>query len=182
MRTMLPAVVLIGLPGCGKTSVGLLLAGRLGLPFRDTDSDIERLTGQSVSRIFEERGEPHFRAWEREAVRAALAEHRGVLALGGGAILDPRSRTLLRGGPVVHLEADPGEIAGRLTGDATRPLLAAGRSAALRELARTRGPLYRGTARFSVPTRGRSVAQVAAAVELRLALGAAPSGHAARRQ
>jgi shikimate kinase len=167
---MLPAVILIGLPGCGKTSVGRALAQRRRLPFRDTDAVIERLTGRTVPQILAERGEPCFRALEREAVRAALAEHEGVLALGGAAVLDPESRSLLRGGPVVHLDADPAELAHRLAGAPTRPLLTAGHHAELRELARTRGPLYRESARFGVPTRGRSITQVTVAVELRLAL------------
>ena len=81
-----PRLVLIGPMGAGKTTVGRLLAERWGVGFRDTDDDVEQAAGQSVSDIFVESGEAHFRALERAAVSRALADHPGVLALGGGAL------------------------------------------------------------------------------------------------
>ena len=76
---MSPRVILVGAPGCGKTTVGLLLADRLGVTFRDTDADVEALTGKAISELFVERGEEYFRDLESEAVRAAISSHDGVL-------------------------------------------------------------------------------------------------------
>ena len=92
-----PAVVLVGPSGAGKTTIGGLLAERLGVEFRDTDADIVQRAGKPISEIFVDDGEPAFRALERAAVAAALAEHPGVLALGGGAVLAAESQELLRG-------------------------------------------------------------------------------------
>ena len=85
-----PVVVLVGPPGSGKSTVGAALAERLELPLRDTDQDIETLSGTTIPDLFVERGEDYFRELESEAVRAALDSHHGVLALGGGAVLRPR--------------------------------------------------------------------------------------------
>ena len=101
-----PVLVLVGPPGAGKTTVGRLLARRLGVSFRDTDADVEAAAGQSVSDIFIGSGEPRFRALERAAVKAALAEHTGVLAVGGGAVLDEGTRAELRRGLVRERECE----------------------------------------------------------------------------
>jgi shikimate kinase len=84
-----PLLVLVGPPASGKTTVGTALAALLGVEFRDTDADIEDVAGTTVADLFVQYGEPHFRALEEQAVSRALAEHDGVLALGGGAVLDP---------------------------------------------------------------------------------------------
>src|SRR5690606_34046622 len=97
-------VVLIGPPGAGKTTVGRILADRLGVPFRDTDADVEAVAGKPVSDIFIEDGEARFRELEAEAVRQALATHDGVLSLGGGAILHEPTQRLLEDHRVVYLE------------------------------------------------------------------------------
>ena len=89
--------------GAGKTTVGALLAEAWGVEVRDTDADIEALEGRSISDIFVDSGEAHFRDLERKAVAEALATHDGVLALGGGAVLDPATRELLAGHTVVFL-------------------------------------------------------------------------------
>ncbi|NED79564.1 shikimate kinase, partial [Streptomyces sp. SID11233] len=119
-----------------------LVAERLGLVYRDTDDDIVAAEGREISDIFVDEGEEHFRALEREAVRTALAEHEGVLALGGGAVLDAGTRALLRGHPVVFLTMDIDEAV-RRTGLATaRPLLAVNPRRTWRELMEARRPLY----------------------------------------
>ena len=100
----MPLVVLVGVPGSGKTTVGNLLAQRLGVGFRDTDHDVELTEGKPVPDIFVDSGEPHFRALEREAVARALREHDGVLALGGGAVLDAGTRAQLVEHPTVWLQ------------------------------------------------------------------------------
>ncbi len=98
-----PVVVLVGVPGAGKSTVGRALAERLGVGFRDTDADVESSTGRAIADIFVQSGEPEFRRLEAAAVATALREHAGVLALGGGAVMDPGTRGLLAGGPVVWL-------------------------------------------------------------------------------
>ncbi len=86
-----PAAILIGPPGAGKTTVGALLADRLGVAYLDTDASVEAVAGKPVADIFVEDGEPAFRKLEHEAVAAALGGHDGVVGLGGGAVLDERT-------------------------------------------------------------------------------------------
>src|SRR3954447_26250031 len=100
----MPKAVVIGPPGSGKTTVGKALAVRLATSFRDTDEDVEAVAGKPVGEIFVDDGEERFRELEREAVRLALAEHEGVLAVGGGAVLAAETRELLAGHTVVYLE------------------------------------------------------------------------------
>jgi shikimate kinase len=163
-RTSTPAVVLVGPPGSGKTSVGQVLAERLGVSFRDTDADVEAVAGKPVPEIFYDDGEAVFRDLERQAVAAALAGHDGVLALGGGAVLAAETRQLLAGHPVVFLDVDPAEAARRVGLARDRPLLAVNPRARLRVLMAERRPLYEEVAAATVPTGGRSVAEVADAV------------------
>jgi shikimate kinase/3-dehydroquinate synthase len=165
-----PPVVLVGPPGSGKTSVGQVLAERLGVTFRDTDADVEAVAGKAVPEIFYDDGEPAFRALERDAVVAALAGHDGVLALGGGAVLAAETRQLLAGHPVMFLDVDPAEAARRVGLARDRPLLAVNPRTRLRVLMAERRPLYEAVAAATVPTGGRSVAEVADAVLV--ALGA----------
>ncbi|MBQ0984161.1 shikimate kinase [Streptomyces sp. F63] len=159
-----PAVVLIGPPGSGKSTVGALLAERLGTGYRDTDSDIERIAGKPIPEIFFEDGEPHFRALERRAVREAVAEHPGVLSLGGGAVMDEETRSLLTGLPVVFLDVGLADAVKRVGLDAPRPLLAVNPRRQWRALMEQRRPLYTETARAVVATDGRSPEDVAEAV------------------
>ncbi|WP_030459153.1 shikimate kinase [Kitasatospora sp. NRRL B-11411] len=159
-----PAVVLVGPPGSGKSTVGRVLAERLGLPFRDTDADIERTAGKPIPEIFVDEGEPHFRQLEREAVRAAVTGFPGVLALGGGAVMAEETRALLAPLPVVFLEVALGDAVKRVGLDAPRPLLAVNPRARWRELMEARRPLYLEVATAVADTEGRTPEQVADAV------------------
>ncbi|WP_010470454.1 MULTISPECIES: shikimate kinase [Streptomyces] len=159
-----PLVVLVGPMGSGKSTVGALLAERLGVPYRDTDADIVAAEGREISDIFVEDGEPRFRELERAAVRAALAEHTGVLALGGGAVLDDGTRALLAGLPVAYLSMDVEEAVRRVGLGAARPLLAVNPRRRWRELMDARRHLYTEVARVVVATDGRTPDEVADAV------------------
>jgi shikimate kinase len=153
----------------GKSTVGRLLAERLGVAYRDTDDDIVAEQGRTIAEIFVDEGEPAFRAIEARAVARALAGHDGVLALGGGAVLDARTRELLAGLPVVFLDADAGEAVRRIGQDPGRPLLAGDPHRRWRALAAARRPLYAEVARAVVDTGGRTPEGVAEAVLAALA-------------
>jgi shikimate kinase len=159
-----PVVVLVGPPGAGKSTVGALLAERLGMAYRDTDIDIEHIAGKPIPEIFFEDGEPHFRELERQAVRAAVAEHGGILSLGGGAVMDEGTRTLLAGLPVVFLDVQVADAVQRVGLDAPRPLLAVNPRQRWRELMEQRRPLYTEVARAVVGTDSRTPEAVAEAV------------------
>ena len=156
-----PLLVLVGAPGAGKSTVGRLVAQRLGIAFRDTDADVERTAGKPIAEIFYDEGENRFRELERAAVAAALAEHPGVLSLGGGAVLAAETRQLLRGHEVVLLEVGLSAAAQRVGLSRDRPVLALNPRAQLRALLEQRLPLYREVAARSVPTDGRTPDQVA---------------------
>ncbi|MFD3540723.1 shikimate kinase [Streptomyces sp. NPDC058662] len=159
-----PLVVLVGPMGSGKSTVGALLAERLGVGYRDTDADIVAAEGRAISDLFVDEGEPYFRALERRAVAAALAEHPGVLALGGGAVLDEGTRALLAGRPVAYLSMDVEEAVRRVGLGAARPLLAVNPRRQWRELMDARRPLYTEVARVVVATDDRTPEEVAQAV------------------
>ncbi|MEV7569805.1 shikimate kinase [Streptomyces tanashiensis] len=159
-----PLVVLVGPMGSGKSTVGALLAERLGAAYRDTDADIVAAEGREISDIFVEDGEDHFRALERAAVAAAVAEHEGVLALGGGAILDAGTRALLAGLPVAYLSMDVEEAVRRVGLNTARPLLAVNPRRQWRELMDARRHLYTEVARVVVTTDERTPEEVAQAV------------------
>ncbi|MFG3554728.1 shikimate kinase [Micromonospora sp. NPDC047557] len=161
---MAPVVVLVGVPGCGKTTVGQALAAALGVEFRDTDADIERLAGKSIPEIFIDEGEDHFRALERAAVAAALAAGTGVLALGGGAVLAEETRAALVGHRVVHLSVELPDAVKRVGLGAGRPLLAINPRATLKHLMDQRRPLYAEVATETVITDGRTPAAVVAEI------------------
>jgi shikimate kinase len=157
-----PAVVVVGPPGAGKTTVGELLAEALGVPFRDVDADIEAIAGKPIPEIFVDDGEEHFRKLERAAVAAALADFDGVLALGGGAILASETRAALRGHRVVYLSVELADAIARVGLGAGRPLLAINPRATMRYLLDQRRPLYEEVATVTVKTDGRTPEDVAA--------------------
>ncbi|GAA3397713.1 shikimate kinase [Streptomyces roseoviridis] len=159
-----PLVVLVGPMGSGKSTVGALLAERLGAAYRDTDADIVAAEGREIADIFVEDGEDHFRALEREAVRTAVTEHEGVLALGGGAVLDEGTRALLRGLPVAYLSMDVEAAVRRVGLGAARPLLAVNPRRQWRELMDARRHLYEEVARAVVATDERTPEEVADAI------------------
>jgi shikimate kinase len=144
--------VVIGPPGSGKTTVGRLLAERLGTGFRDTDHDVEATAGKPISEIFIDDGEERFRALERSAVQAALAEHDGVLALGGGAILDAGTQADLAGLPVVYLEVGLSDAVKRVGLASARPLLVLNPRSQFRKLMEERRPIYERLAAVRVAT------------------------------
>jgi shikimate kinase len=163
-----PVAVLIGPPGAGKSTVGALLAGRLGCGFTDTDTEVEAAAGKPVGDIFVEDGEPAFREMERIAVARALAGP-GVVAVGGGAVLDPGTQDGLTGRPVVYLETGFAVLAKRVGFDQPRPLLVGNPRAQLKHLLDQRLPVYERLAWITVGTEGRDAGDVAAEIELRLA-------------
>ncbi|MEV0679538.1 shikimate kinase [Actinosynnema sp. NPDC050436] len=170
---MSPRYVVLGPPGAGKTTVGQLLAAQLGVSFRDTDEDVVAAAGKSISDIFTTDGEPAFRALEEAAVAAGLAEHDGVLALGGGAVLSAVTRERLAGHAVVFLNVGTAEGVRRTGLSTARPLLAGvNPRSTFKALLDARLPLYREVAAIEVATDELEPEQVVAAV---LARGAAPA-------
>lgn len=163
-----PCVVLIGPPGSGKTTVGHVLATLLGVELHDTDHAIEVQQGQSISDIFMDAGETRFRELERAEVASALASHTGVLALGGGAVMDPETSAALAGQTVVFLEVGIADAAKRVGFDRSRPLLALNPRAQWTRMMDARRPTYERLATLSVQTAGRAPQDVAAEIVQRL--------------
>jgi shikimate kinase len=155
-----PRAVLVGAPGAGKTTVGQLLAQRLGVAFRDVDADIEASAGKPIPEIFFDEGEEHFRALERAAIAAALEHFDGVLALGGGAVLAEETRKRLAGHAVVYLSVEFADAMSRVGLGAGRPLLAMNPRATLKHLLDQRRPLYEEVASVTVPTDGRTPEEI----------------------
>ncbi|WP_153505425.1 shikimate kinase [Cumulibacter manganitolerans] len=158
---MKPLVVLVGAPGSGKSTVGPLLAQRLGVGFRDIDHDIEAAEGKAISDIFVNDGEAHFRELEHRAILRALDEHEGVLSLGGGAVLDPRTRDALRAHRVVWLVVSLSDAAARVGLGTNRPVLAMNPRATLKHLLELRTPLYDEVSTVEVDTTGRTADEIA---------------------
>jgi shikimate kinase len=153
--------VLVGAPGAGKSTVGRIVAERLGVAFRDTDEDVERLAGKTVADIFIDDGEQSFRALERDAVATALREHDGVLALGGGAVLDASTRTALAGHRVVWLEVGLADATKRVGLARERPVLALNPRATLSKLLTERSAHYEAVAVARINTDGREPDDIA---------------------
>lgn len=166
-----PRVVLVGPPGAGKSTIGRKLARELGVELYDTDAGIEKETGRTIPEIFAEDGEPEFRKIEERVVRRAVLAERGVVSLGGGAVLSANTRDLLRGRTVVYLEISVAEGLRRTGASTQRPLLnGADPGAKYRELMRTRRPLYREVATVRVRTDGRSPGRVVRMIMTKLGM------------
>jgi len=158
---MSPIVVLVGVPGAGKSTIGRILARKLKVDFRDTDADVEQVAGMPITDIFVTLGEPTFRKYEQEAVSAAIAEHSGVLSLGGGAVLNDQTRALLKGLPVAWLDVDLTNAAHRVGLNQARPLLLGNVRNTMKKLLEDRDPLYADVARWKIDTSEKSPANVA---------------------
>lgn len=159
-----PRAVLVGPMGAGKSTVASLLAKAWDVEVRDTDADIEALEGRAISDIFVDEGETYFREREVEAVARALSEHQGVLALGGGAVLDPRTQEALRGHRVVFLKVGLTEAVKRVGLGTSRPMLLGNVRARVKQLLEERTPVYEAVADVHVDTDGRTPAQVVAQI------------------
>ncbi|SFH02619.1 shikimate kinase [Amycolatopsis regifaucium] len=158
---MTPRAVIIGPPGSGKSTVGPALAAALGLAFRDSDDDIVARAGKSITDIFTEEGEPAFRALEEEVVANALAEHDGVLSLGGGAPITPGTRARLAAHTVVFLNVGMAAGVQRAGLSTARPLLAGvNPRATYKALLDARLPVYREVATIEIDTDHRTPAEV----------------------
>ncbi|MGH3637508.1 MAG: shikimate kinase [Mycobacterium sp.] len=179
---MAPRAVLVGMPGSGKSTIGRRLAKALGVPLLDTDAKIVETTGRSIADIFVE-GEAQFRRIEADVVRAALAEHDGVVSLGGGAITTPEVRDALVGHTVIYLEITAAEGIRRTTGGTARPLLAGGDPGErFRELMAQRVPLYRQVATLRINTNRRNPGAVVRHIVQRMESAATERPPAKRRR
>jgi shikimate kinase len=164
MKPGKPRCVIVGPPGAGKSTVGALVAAGLGVPFIDTDTEIEKVAGKPIPDIFVEDGEAEFRALEKAAVAAALESAEGVVALGGGAILADETRAALAGHAVAYLSVELADAVKRVGLGAGRPLLTVNPRATLKHLMDQRRPLYLEVATVTVVTDGRTPEEVAAEV------------------
>ncbi|MHB1064292.1 MAG: 3-dehydroquinate synthase [Georgenia sp.] len=161
--------VLVGPPGAGKTTVGRLIAAALGVEFLDTDEEVERVAGMSIAELFVAEGEAAFRALEHETVLRVLAEHDGVVALGGGAVMHPGTRAALVGHPVVFLDVDVAQAVARVGRSRTRPLLAGDPGTRFTALMAERRAVYESVATVHHATTHRRPRRVAADILRELA-------------
>jgi shikimate kinase len=170
-------VVLTGPPGSGKTTVGRALATLLGVELRDTDHSIEVQQGRSISDIFLDDGEPRFRELEQAEVASSLSSWGGVLSLGGGAVMDPRTVVALAGYTVVFLDVGIADAAKRVGFNHSRPLLAVNPRAQWSRMMDMRRPIYEQLATFTVLTTGRTPQDIAAEIVQRLHTDKIGDGH-----
>src|SRR5215469_4859945 len=154
-------VVLVGFMGAGKTTVGHIVAERLGLPFVDSDVLMEQRLGRDIRDIFRTEGEPWFRQLEHVTVAGLVRGPDAVIALGGGAVEDPRSRAVLRSARVVYLRVSYDEAMARVKSDEFRPML---HRPDLDEVYKRRPPVYEDLSVLTVDTDGLRPDAIALAV------------------
>ena len=172
---MKQSIVLIGVPGAGKTTVGELLAAHLGMGFIDSDHVIEEQAGKPISDIFTEDGEDVFRASEARVIADLLSGKQQVVSLGGGALGNVNTRDIVKNHIVVWLETGLTQAVERVGLNRNRPLLLGNVRGQLSALMTAREPIYRETATITVDTSSRDVAQVVQATLQELAkLGISP--------
>lgn len=166
-------IILVGMPGCGKSTAGRQLARQLGWSFVDSDTEIEHEIGGPIRVFFERQGEERFREIEQRAIERLSTPGRTVLATGGGAVLREANRLAMKraGNRVVYLRATPEDLARRLRHDTHRPLLQVGDPLRrLRDLFRQRDPLYREVADFVIDTGRTSVPTLVNLLSMQLEL------------
>ncbi len=161
-------IVLVGVPGAGKTTVGALLAKEMNVTFKDSDQLIEELTGKSVSDIFIQDGEALFRKIEEDQISQALTAQDGVLALGGGALGSEQTLENIKNHVVVWLIAGLSSAVERVGMNRNRPLLLGNVRGQLSTLLNAREPLYRSAATISIDTTDLTPEDVCKAILLRL--------------
>ncbi|PWD52295.1 shikimate kinase [Serinibacter arcticus] len=166
--------------GSGKSAVGRRLATRIGLPFRDVDADVEASAGRTIAEIFASDGEAHFRDLEHDAVARALTEHPGVLSLGGGAVMDPRTQSVLAdyradGGLVVLLDVSLRYAMHRIGSAASRPMLADDPRERWTRILAARRPTYERVSNLVVDTDQRTLGAVVREIAARLGVDEAAS-------
>jgi len=172
----LPVITLIGMPGCGKSTIGRQLARMRQLPFLDSDHEIERFLGCSIREFFDREGEAAFRDVEQRVIRETLsAPQARVIATGGGSVLRPANREAMKScATVVYLHTHPEDLARRLSRDTQRPLLqVADPRQRLRDLYAVRDPIYREVAHIVVDTAHKSAAMLVNLISMQLDMGTA---------
>lgn len=159
----MPVAILIGPPGAGKSSVGKALAAHLNTEFHDTDDLIEQEVGMRVSEIFLDKGEGFFRECEREVVAREVADFAGILALGGGAVMDTATKNLLKQSkdPLVFLDVSLASAAPRIGFNRDRPLLVGNPRAKWQELMNLRRPIYEELADITISSDAATPSQIA---------------------
>lgn len=155
------SVVLVGVPGAGKSTVGAILATQLGINFIDTDLVIEEEAGKSISDIFVQDGEPVFRSLEKEVIANAIRGDRSVFSLGGGALVDAQTRDLVKDQQCVWLQAGLAQAVDRVGMNRNRPLLLGNIRGQLADLMTAREPYYIECAKFAIDTNNLSAQEVA---------------------
>lgn len=154
-------IVLIGVPGAGKTTVGQILADKLQMPFIDSDQVIEQESGKSISDIFVQDGESHFRLLEKNTIAKAMHNPEIVLSIGGGALLDADTRELVKQNVCIWLQAGLSQAVDRVGMNRNRPLLLGNIRGQLADLMTAREPLYLECAKHAVDTNNMTPDQVA---------------------
>lgn len=161
---MPPRAILIGAPGAGKSTTGRRVAERMGLEFADSDHLVEETVGMSVADYFVEHGEEPFRILEHEVIEKALTTFNGILALGGGAVMNSQTAELLEGHTIVWLKVSLADAAARVGLNASRPLLLGNVRGTLVKLLEQRTPVYERLATITIDTTGLNPKSVASAV------------------